>query len=153
MKRQSGFTLIELLVVVTVAAVMLGIGIPSFREFIATQRVKEAAFDVAAAMLLARSEAIKRNTSVTLSQAAGGWGTGWTIAAGGTTLATKEARAPVTVTPSPDPATASVTFQGSGRITGANAVRFQFETANTPQVRCLTLSTTGLTSTTTASCS
>ena len=151
MKRLSGFTLIELLVVVTLAAVLLGLAIPSFREFTATQRVKEAAFDFAAAMLLARSEAIKRNTSVTMSQGAGGWGSGWTIAAGGTTLATKDAKAPVTVTPVPDPATASVTFQGSGRI--ASPVRFQFETANTPQVRCLSVSATGLTSTTTASCS
>ena len=151
MKRISGFTLIELLVVLTVAAILLGLGIPSFREFVATQRVKESAFDFAAAMLLARSEAIKRNTAVTLTQAAGGWGSGWSIAAGGDTLATKDTKAPVTVTPAPDPATASITFQGSGRV--ASPVRFQFETANTPQVRCLSLSATGLTSTTTASCS
>jgi type IV fimbrial biogenesis protein FimT len=150
MKRHSGFTLVELLVVMTVAAVLLGLGIPSFREFVATQRVKEAAFDFSAAMLLARSEAIKRNTAVTLTQDAAGWGSGWTIAAGGTTLVTRAAPAPVTVTPSPDPATSSVTFQGTGRV--ASLVRFQFETANTPQVRCLTLSATGLTTTNNASC-
>ena len=43
MKRQSGFTLIELLVVVTISAILLGIAIPPFRDFVAPLRVKNAA--------------------------------------------------------------------------------------------------------------
>lgn len=154
MKRQSGFTLIELIVVLTISGIFLGLAIPAFREFTASQRVKNAAFDFAAAMLLARSEAVKRNGSVTVTQAAGGWANGWTVAvaAGATTLATQDAVNSVTITTNPDP-TASISFQGNGRRpTGANAVSFQFGTANTTAVRCVTVKTDGVTNTTATSC-
>lgn len=150
MKRQSGFTLIELLVVVTISAILLGIAIPSFRDFVATQRVKNAAFEFAASMLLARSEAIKRNTAVTVTQGAGGWGSGWTVAAGAATLATKDSIPNVTITPAPDPAATSLAFQGTGRI--ASTISFEFGTANTTSVRCVTVSASGVTSTKTTSC-
>jgi type IV fimbrial biogenesis protein FimT len=151
MKRQSGFNMIELMVVVTIAAIMLGIGVPSFRQFTATQRVKSAAFDFAAAQLLARSEAIKRNTSVTVTQASGGWGNGWTVVAGGNTLATQEATSNVTITPKPDATTASVAYLGTGRI--ASTLKFEFSATNTDAVRCVTISVSGVPNTTTASCS
>lgn len=150
MKRQSGFNLLELMIVVAVAAVMMGIGVPSFREFTATQRVKSAAFDFAAALLLARSEAVKRNTPVTVSQAAGGWGSGWTVVVGGTTLANQEAASNVTITPAPD-TTTSIAYQSNGRV--ASTLRFQFGGANTTAVRCVTIPVSGVPNTTTASCS
>lgn len=148
-RTHRGFTLIELMVVVTIAAVMLGLAIPSFREFTAGQRVKNTAFDFAAALLLARSEAIKRNAAVTVVHAGAGWADGWTVAVGGNTLATREATN-VTITPDPNP-TASLAYQGNGRI--ASTLRFQFSAANTPSVRCVTISTSGVPNTTTASCS
>jgi type IV fimbrial biogenesis protein FimT len=148
MRAQRGFTLIELLVVVTIAAILLGIGVPSMREFMASQRVKNTAFDFAAALLLARSEAVKRNASVTLGQAAGGWQNGWNVVAGGATLSTKEAQPLVTVTP--NPAATSVAYQGNGR-TGAT-VSFQFSAANTDTVRCVTIGVSGAPNTTTTSC-
>src|SRR5438132_1412930 len=80
-------------VVMVVAAIMLGIGIPSFRQFTATQRVKGAAFDFAGALLLARSEAIKRNAAVTVDQAVGGWAGGWSVNAAGNLLSTQQAAA------------------------------------------------------------
>lgn len=149
MRRQSGFTLIELIVVLTVSAILVGLAAPSFREFTAGQRVKNAAFDLAAAMLLARSEAVKRNASVSVSQAAGGWGSGWTVAAGAVTLAAQDVTN-VTITPAPDATTSSVAFQGTGRI--ASEVRFQFSTANSTQVRCVTIKSDGVPNTTRSNC-
>jgi type IV fimbrial biogenesis protein FimT len=149
MKRQSGFNMIELMVVVTIAAILLGIGVPSFRQFTATQRVKSAAFDFAAALLQARSEAVKRNTTVSVTQAGGGWANGWTVAVGGTTLATQEGTNNVTITPNPD-TTTSVAYQGTGRI--ASTLKFQFGGTNTDAVRCVTISVSGAPNTTTASC-
>lgn len=148
-RRQRGFTLIELMMVVMLAAIMVGIAVPSFREFMAAQRVKNTAFDFAAAMLLARSEAVKRNTPVSMAQIAATW-QGWTVAVGGATLSTREATAEVTITPN-DPAYTSIDFLGNGRV--ANTMRFQFSAPNTDAVRCVTLGASGVPNTTTTSCS
>lgn len=147
-RTRRGFTLIELMVVMTIAAVMLGLGVPAFREFMAGQRVKNTAFDFAAALLLARSEAVKRNAAVTMGQATGGWQNGWTVSAGGTTLSVKEAPAGVTVTA--NPAATSIAYQGNGRV-GA-AVAFQFTAANTEAVRCVSIGVSGAPNTTTTNC-
>jgi type IV fimbrial biogenesis protein FimT len=149
-RAQRGFSLIELMVVVTIAAVMLGVAVPSFREFMAGQRVKNTAFDFAAALLLARSEAIKRNTPVTVAQAGASWAEGWTVAVGGNTLSTKEAPVNVTITTDPDP-TAGVAYQGNGRVAGT--LKFQFSATSTTAVRCLTIKPDGVPNTTTTSCS
>lgn len=74
-----GFTLIELMVVVAIAAILLGIGVPSFKSFVAGQRIKTAASDFSLAAVQARSEAIKRNAEFGLVAAAGGWKDGWSV--------------------------------------------------------------------------
>lgn len=151
-RRQSGFTLIELIVVLTVAAVLMGIGIPSFREFTATQKVKGAAFDFAAALLLARSEAVKRNATVTMTQTGGSWSNGWTVASGGTTLSTQGSLGTVDITPIDPSTTTAVSYQGNGRLDPATTLSFEFATAHTKQVRCLTIRSDGVPNTTSTSC-
>ena len=147
--RARGFTLIELMVTVTLLGVLLGVAIPSFRDFMDTQRVKSAAFDMAAALLLARSEAIKRNSDVTVAPVTGtDWGTGWTVKAGATTLLQKESVDEVTVA-SPT-ATTSITFKSSGRP-GVDA-RFQFS-GTSSTVRCVRVDAAGIPSTTNVACS
>jgi type IV fimbrial biogenesis protein FimT len=77
-----GFTLIELMIGLVLVAVLLGIGVPSFRSFILDQRLRATSTDLSIALITARSEAVKRNRTVTLEPAdgAGGdWGIGWTI--------------------------------------------------------------------------
>ncbi|MCM2311804.1 MAG: GspH/FimT family pseudopilin [Steroidobacteraceae bacterium] len=64
--KQSGFTLIELMFVVMLAALLLGLGIPSFRDFIRNGRITTAANDMVADYNLARSESVKRRVPVTL---------------------------------------------------------------------------------------
>jgi prepilin-type N-terminal cleavage/methylation domain-containing protein len=66
MKRQRGFSLMELMVVLALAAVILGIGAPSFAEFRANNRLTGAANDYLAGVLSARSEALKRQAPVAL---------------------------------------------------------------------------------------
>ncbi len=60
-RNQRGFTLIELMIVVLILSILLGVGIPSFREAFATQRVKTAAKTLFSAIKQARSEAIRLN--------------------------------------------------------------------------------------------
>ena len=66
--KQTGFTLIELMFVILLAALLLGLGIPSFRDFIRNGRITTAANDLIADYNLARSEAVKRRVQVTLCQ-------------------------------------------------------------------------------------
>jgi type IV fimbrial biogenesis protein FimT len=60
--RQIGFTMIELMFTLVVAATLLAIGIPNFRDFIRNSRLAGAANDLLADVALARTEAIKRRT-------------------------------------------------------------------------------------------
>ncbi len=69
-KYHSGFTLIELMTTLLVAAVVLGIGLPAFNQFIATNQMASSVNDLTSALHLARTEAVKRRASVTLCASA-----------------------------------------------------------------------------------
>jgi type IV fimbrial biogenesis protein FimT len=60
MNRQSGFTLVELMVTIAIAAILLGLGVPSFRTLIENNRIAAASNDIVTALQFARSEAVKR---------------------------------------------------------------------------------------------
>ena len=68
MKRatQNGFTLLELMVTLVVVAVILGFGLPSFQQLVQRNRMTSTANDLLAALNVARSEAVKRATPVSL---------------------------------------------------------------------------------------
>ena len=81
---QQGFTLIELMVTISVLAILLMIAVPSFNDATLGSKLSAYANNLVASAHLARSEAIKRNTAVTLcvssngaSCASGGWEQGW----------------------------------------------------------------------------
>lgn len=83
MNNQSGFTLIELLIVMVVMAVLLGIGVPSFRDTIQSNRIATVSNDLIAALQFARSESVRRGEDVTLcstndqATCSGAWTNGW----------------------------------------------------------------------------
>lgn len=118
LRHARGFTLVELMIVVTLMAVMLGIAAPSFRDFVAGQRVKTAAGEYSSSLVQARSEAIKRNASVTVTPAtlsASGWAQGWSVAVGGTTLATQDAYTGLTF----EGSATAISYLGTGRLSAA----------------------------------
>ena len=78
-KRARGFTLIELLAVVAITAILSAMAAPAFKSLVAGQRARATSTDLYAALVLARSEAIKRDTQVTLQPAATTWQAGWRI--------------------------------------------------------------------------
>ncbi|HRP24569.1 GspH/FimT family pseudopilin [Thauera sp.] len=59
-----GITLIEAMVVVAIIAILAGIAAPSFQGMMANSRLNTAANDVFSGLHLAKSEAIRQNTSI-----------------------------------------------------------------------------------------
>jgi type IV fimbrial biogenesis protein FimT len=66
MKSPSGFTLIELMLTLTVAAVLMMIAAPSFREFLQNSRMSAQVNLFISDLNISRSEAVKRRTRVTM---------------------------------------------------------------------------------------
>lgn len=66
MNNQQGFTLIELIVTMAILAILLVVGVPSFRSMIEGNRIAAASNDLVTGLQLARSEAIKRGIPVVL---------------------------------------------------------------------------------------
>jgi type IV fimbrial biogenesis protein FimT len=59
--RQRGFNLIELLVVIAIAGIAMAIALPNLQEAIVSSRTRAVAESIQSGLMLARSEAIKRN--------------------------------------------------------------------------------------------
>jgi type IV fimbrial biogenesis protein FimT len=70
--RNTGFTLVELMFVILIGAILLSLGLPSFRDLIRSTRMTATANDLVADYNLARSEAVKRRVPVTLCQSPDG---------------------------------------------------------------------------------
>jgi type IV fimbrial biogenesis protein FimT len=89
MKAKSlGLTLVELLVVMVIIGLLTVLAVPSFKGLMAKRAVQAAASDVASDLRLARSEALKRSSFVTVCRSLdaatcaasqGSWHTGWII--------------------------------------------------------------------------
>jgi type IV fimbrial biogenesis protein FimT len=91
-RLQAGFTLIEALVVLSITAIVLAWGMPQLADFTSTRATAAQVTALAGAMRLARSEAVKRSTRVTVCPSltaeaavpacdggAGDWAQGWIV--------------------------------------------------------------------------
>ncbi|MEE4461256.1 GspH/FimT family protein [Azotobacter chroococcum] len=111
-KPVGGFTLVELLVVIVLLGILTTLAVPSFNQYQATQSVRNAASDLVFAMSFARSEAVKRNTDVTVS-ANSTWDGGWVVKAGTLTLREFASHSGVTIKSD----VTAITYKGTGRAT------------------------------------
>ena len=62
----AAFTLVELLVALSIGAALFALALPSYARYIAEQRLLHDARRLAEGMMLARSEAVKRNRHVVI---------------------------------------------------------------------------------------
>jgi len=76
-RHGAGVTLIELLVVIALASLLAGIAVPSFNDTIRRNRIDTAANIFLNALNYARTEAIRRNTYITLRKSGAQWENGY----------------------------------------------------------------------------
>jgi type IV fimbrial biogenesis protein FimT len=82
-KPARGFSIVELMITILVAAVLMALALPSFRELSTRSNVTEITNQVVYALNTARSEAVRRGTQVEVQSAllTSKWSGGWTILA------------------------------------------------------------------------
>jgi type IV fimbrial biogenesis protein FimT len=85
-KAAAGFNLVELMVVTTIAAILMGIAIPSYRYVTNSSRVSSEINELLGDMMLARAEAIRNGEPVSVCPSTNGtscnatnWATGWIV--------------------------------------------------------------------------
>lgn len=141
LKFNRGTTLVELMVAITVLAILIGLGMPSFSTWMANSRVRSTVEAFQNGLRYAKIEAIRRNTTVdfvmlpstivangTAALGAGSpsnTGTGWVVRLGGSNGvganflqgAQGGEHGAITITSSPVAFTGVVSFDGMGRMT------------------------------------
>lgn len=119
-RKAHGFTLLELLVTIAVAAILLGIAIPSYRGMVQRNAISAGVNDLVGDLNYARSQAVTRGQTVmvcqsadqlTCSKSALGWTNGWIVFA-------------------PKPGSTTVTNDNRLRVKSALDAQIQIEANN-----------------------
>jgi type IV fimbrial biogenesis protein FimT len=136
--RARGFTLPELLAVITILATLSALAAPSFSGLIAGMRARSASSELYASLTRARSEAVKRNTEVTLAPAeVGQWQGGWSIPdpQDATRKLDDHGAVPGATITGP----ANVIFLANGRVKGGGQPSFDISVTGSSAHRCISV--------------
>lgn len=143
----DGFSLVEIMIVIGVLGILMAIALPNFAQWIASERVRGAANDLYAGLMMARSEAMKRNVQVDVSRTSGSltdWSAGWSVKlASGAVFQTQDASSEVTIV---GPSAGTVSYAYTGRPVSASVdAEFvvsstNYSSATPARYVCITLS-------------
>jgi type IV fimbrial biogenesis protein FimT len=153
----AGFTIIELVMTIAIVAVLASLAGPSFREYIAAQRIKNASYDLMVALSFTRSEALKRNATVEICASGADWASGWIVRLGtanctGTVLRNQDPFNGLVLTNSAN--LTKLTYGNDGRPTGATNFSITLPTSiSGVNPRCVTIDLSGTPRSTVGACS
>lgn len=126
-----GFSLLELMMTLTVAAILFGVGVPSFIDTIRSNRAATNINELSTAFAIARSEAIRRGANITVCRSSdnatcgASWADGWIAFVDG---AATDTAAPVLGEIlrvwGPMPGEETITTLANGAVTDLSWVRF-----------------------------
>lgn len=150
-RRARGFTLIEVIIVVAIVAVVTKIAAPSFRQLIATQRVRTAGSALKESLWMARAEATRRNATVgfVFVNAATDWNVPDPDDATKTLLKQQGFPAVASLTQSGN--SVQFNFNAYGRLSSGSGW-IQLGDAKAGVYQCITVATTGRATTTNGVC-
>lgn len=87
MKKSTGFTIVELMITLFIVGILLAVGVPSLKTFLQSNQLIAASNELVSALHIARSEAIKLNSRVSICESSNGatctnsgsWENGWIV--------------------------------------------------------------------------
>jgi type IV fimbrial biogenesis protein FimT len=153
---QSGVTLVELLIVITIATILMAIGIPSYRYVTAANRVSGEINALLGDMQFARYEAVKEGLPVKICpassltsgtcDASSTWSEGWIVLSNAGAVLRRQAPFASDTLSSPSTAQ-SITFNREGfatSLTGPVKFSLHDSTSNSAYTRCLMVGVSGM---------
>lgn len=133
--KSAGFTLIELMITIVIFSITLTFGVSSYRAWVKSSQIRNAAESIVNGIQRARAEAVKRNTSIVFDLSAD---SSWQISVAGSgvieTRSSSEGSKNVTVQATPLGAT-TITLNSLGMIVPNSPVSSQptqFDITSTP---------------------
>jgi type IV fimbrial biogenesis protein FimT len=161
--RAAGYTLIEMMMTIAVAAILMGIAIPSFRYITNANRIASELNGLLGDLQLARAEAIKEGRTVTVCQSTDGatctastsWEGGWIVFSdptnvgvvdAGETIIRKQKTFSGTDTFTASNGVSAITFNREGYAIGmptGTLLTLHDSSSNSSWTRCLSINFSG----------
>lgn len=148
-----GFTLVELMVTISVLAILVALALPSFHDFVAKQRVRNASFQLMAALVQARSQAITQSGTVSLKRSGSTWSSGWSVTDDTNTFGRQESLARLSISDSNN--LSAVAYGRDGRL-ASGATKFTVkpvDATNDAATHCIRIDLSGLPTSAQGACS